>query len=332
MKKILLWMMLSVLIFTGCQGGNPDSAENPVGSGGGSKTPTSKTSGTDETSQSPQEADHALPDYVCSGTYYKLEIVPVIYDVDAVMDYLLPGVDRSRAQLNGRGEYAIENNNVPYTWGSFTLDTGFQSFSYSRDDVDLSRVMTEQEARGCSDAFIRHMGYQVAENSEFSEYGGSCSVSYYFEYEGVPILEKGSYTMPNGEPVHGEYIDVLMDARGILSVGLVRLYDVTAVLEEYPAEELISRSQLEEVINLAMTASAQFSHDFDPSHEYDFRVKKIELIYIPAQEKEKWVLIPAFRATIADLVDGEEVIYEEIGTGIDHIMLSDALSGYVHLR
>ena len=328
MKQILLWMMLAVLILTGCQGGNSDPAENPAESGGGSKTPISQTSGTDETSQSPQEADHALPDYVCSGTYYKLEIVPVVYDVDAVMDYLLPGIDRSRAQLNGRGEYAIENNNITYTWGSFTLDTGFQNFSYFRDDVDLSRVMTEQEARGCSDAFVRHMGYPVAENSEFKEHDGLCSVYYRFEYEGVPILGNESYTMPNNEPVHGEYVYVTMDARGILSVWLMEFYDVTAVLEEYPAEELISRSQLEEVINLAMTASAQFSHDFDPSHEYDFRVKKIELIYIPAQENETWVLIPAFRATIADLVDGEEVIIKELGTAIDRIIRIDARSGY----
>ncbi len=53
-------------------------------------------------------------------------------------------------------------------------------------------------------------------------------------------------------------------------------------------------------------------------------MKEIELIYIPAQEKEKWVLLPAFRVKTVDLVDGEAV-------ELPYINIFDAVSGYQYL-
>ena len=313
MKKILIWMMLAVLTFTGCQkSDNTDQKESLAEGSGESENPTS---------QPPQEADHTLPDYVCSGTYYKLEVTPVVYDADAIMDYLLPGVDRSRAQRNEQGYYSIEiDNDTPY-WGLFTRDSGFSNFGYHKSVFDFSRKLTEQEALGYSDAFIRHFGYQVADNPEFEEHDeGPCSVYYYFEYEGVPILEKGSYYLGNDQDAWGEYIDVTMDGNGIASVSLMNLYDVTSVLEEYPAEELISSSQLGEIIHFSKTS---FYQQLPQDVEHDYRVNEIELIYIPAREKEKWVFLPAFRVRCASLEDGE--VISEAG-----YMLIDALSGYVY--
>lgn len=338
MKKKLLWMMLFCLMFTGCQkSGNPDPTEITAGNDRESESPTSASTETSEptdpteTPESPQDADQSLPDYACSGTYYKLEIKPAVYDVDAIMKYLMPGIDRSRAQRDERGAYSIEIDNITHVWGSYTGEIGFNNFDYHKNIPDLSRIPTEQEARTYSDDLIQYLNYQVAENPELIQReNGPSSVCYYFEYEGVPILGNSNYTMGNGEIARGEYILVSMDGGGICHVNLSGLYDVTAVLEEYPAEELISSSQLDDIINFAINAI--FQQFGDPRHEYGFRVKEINLIYIPAQEKEKWMLLPAFCVRYVKLVDGEVEQMDMDGevVTIESKMLIDAVSGYVY--
>lgn len=327
MKRILLWMMLllCLLAFTGCQNsGNPIPTETPAGNDGESENPDSQPTEESQPSQTDQAAGHSLPDYVCAGTYYKLEVTPVVYDVEAIMEYLMPGIDRSRAQSDEWGRYSMEIDNITHTWGSFTVDSGFNNFVYYKNVPDLSRMLTEQEARAYSDDFIMYMGYKVAEDPEFEEReNGPCSIYYYFEYEGVPILGNSNYNMGNDEFAQGEYIDVAIDGGGVLRVGMTHLYDVTAVLEEYPDEELISRDQLADIINLKREASIAFSEAWDSGHEYGFRTDEVELIYIPAQENEKWVLQPAFRVRYSTLEDGE--VRNEAG-----VMLIDALSGYVY--
>ncbi len=326
-RRIVFGMCLITLCFftfTGCQkSGNSDQEENTAGDNRESEFLTLQPS------QTSQSEDKSLPDYACSGTYYKLEMTPAVYDADAILEYLMPGIDRSRAQQDERGYYSIEIDNITHTWSLPAADSEYNTFSYSREDLDFSRMLTEQEARACSDDFIKHFGYQVAENSEFVEReNGPCSVYYRLEYEGVLILGNESYTI-NQEPVHGEYIDVMMDGSGILSVRMINLYNVTAVLEEYPAEELISSSQLDDIINLAMNASFQI---LDPKHEYSYRVKDIELIYIPAQEKEKWVLLPAFHVSYVQLTDGEVDLMDIDGEAVETpgIKIIDAVSGYVY--
>lgn len=293
-------MMLCFFTFTGCpKGGNSDLGKNTAGSRGESEFPTS------------QADDKFLPDYECSGMYYKLEITPTVYDVDAILGYLMPEFDKSRARQDKRGYYSIEIDNITHTWR-----LPANEFLYSREDHDFSRMLTEKEARGYSDDFIKHFGYQVAENSKLVEgEDRPCGVYYYFEYEGVPILEEG------------EFIYIYMDGSGILSVWLSNLYDVTAVLEEYPAEELISSSQLEDIIK--DTRDGWFKHR-EPGHEYSYRVKEIELIYIPVQEKEKWVLLPAFRVKTVDLIDGEVDLMDIDGEAVElpYINIFDAVSGY----
>lgn len=326
-RRIVFGMCLIVLClftFTGCQkSGNSDQGENTAGDNRESEFPTSQSS------QSSQSEDKSLPDYACSGTYYKLEMTPTVYDVDAILEYLMPGTDRSRARQDERGYYSIEIDNITHTWYLSAADSEHNNFFYYGEDFDFSRMPTEQEARACSDDFIKHFGYQVAENSEFVEReDGPCSVYYRLEYEGVRILGKDSYSI-NKEPVHGEYIDITMGGNGILSLSLSNLYDVTAVLEEYPAEELISSSQLDDIINLAMNALFQ---DLDPKHEYSYQVKEIELIYIPVQEKEKWVLLPAFRVSCVQLTDGEVDLMDIDGEAVEvpWIKIIDAVSGYVY--
>ena len=327
MKKVLLGAMLlmCLLACTGCQNsGSPVPTETPAGNEGESENPASQPSEESQASQMPQDADHSLPDYECAGTYYKLEVTPVVYDVEAIMEYLMPGVDRSRAQSDEWGRYSMKIDNVTYTWGSFTVDSGFHNFDYHKNVPDLSRIPTEQEARAYSDDFIRYMGYKVAEDPEFEEReNGPCSIYYYFEYEGVPVLGNSNYTMGNGEFAYGEYIEVAVDGGGILKAGMTNLYDVAAVLEEYSDEELISRDQLADIINLKREARIASSEDWDPGHEYGFRTDEIELIYIPAQENEKWVFLPAFRVRYSELKDGE--VTSDAG-----VMLIDALSGYVY--
>ena len=323
MKKILLWTLLSVFVFTGCQSVSPEDVGNITGSSGESEDPAPQIPPTyvaDELFTPFQEIDQSLPDYACSGTYYKLEITPTAYDADAIMDYLLPEADKGRAKRDKQGYYSVKTGKVTHTWGSFTWDTGFDNFIYRRNAADLDRTLTEQEALGCSDAFVRHMGYQVAENPEFVEgEDGSRSVYYHFAYEGVPILGNFSYTMENNEPAYGEYIEVTMDKNGITRVFLRHLYDVGAVLEEYPAEKLMDRSRLEAVINRAL----EERFEFRPWGKWSFWVKEIELVYILAREEEKWVLIPVFRVRCVEADDGEE---EEV----DVIKLFDAVSGEMY--
>ncbi len=65
----LCLMMLCFFTVTGCQkGGNSDLGKNTAGSSGESEFPTS------------QADAKFLPNYECSGTYYKLEITPTVYD------------------------------------------------------------------------------------------------------------------------------------------------------------------------------------------------------------------------------------------------------------
>ena len=270
------------------------------------------------TFQPSQDTKPSLPDYVCSGTYYKLEITPAVYDADAIMDYLMPEIDRSRAQKEKRGGYSVEADNVKHTWGTFAWDSGFYNFSYLRD-ADLSRTLTEQEALACSDAFIKHMGYQVAGNPAFEQREDApCSAYYYFEYEGVPILGDISYNMGKNEFAYGEYIEVTMDGSGIMRVFLSHLYDVGAVLAEYPAEELIGRDQLENIVNPELKTRTRIRH-----HKSGFRVDEIKLVYLPWQEGRTWVLRPAFCVRYTSLQDGK--VTSESG-----IMLVDAVSGDVY--
>ena len=294
MRKIVSWILLSVLIFSGCA------------------------------SQPSQDAGSALPDYTCSGTYYKLEIAPLVYDEDVIMDYLLPGIDRSNARRNERGQSSMSVDNNMHYWGSYAFGSEFSDFKYNKGVLDLSRAMTEQEALACSGDFIRHIGYQVAENPEFEEHDeGPDSVYYCLTYEGVPILGRCNYYMENGEFALGEYIEVMMDGSGIAGVAMRNLYDVTAVLEEYPAEALISKSRLEEVVDYSRYGDPKYR--WIPRVKYDYQTNGVELIYIPVLEEEKWVLLPAFCVSYSKL-RGEKVIDEA------RYMLIDAVSGYVYQR
>ena len=324
MKKILLWMLMSVLIFTGCQkSGKPDYAETTVGSGGGSEGPTSKTLETTETSQSSQDTDHALPDYVCSGRYYKLEVTPTIYDTETILKYLIPGFDKSRVQQDGK-KYSIEIGHLKHIW-----ILGEDNFLYFNDSA-MGRMLTEKEALADSNDLVKQIGFEAAENPGIrKEEDGSYTIQYSFQYEGVPILGNGSIDLKNGDEngfAYGEYIEVSVNGNGIREVYLNHLYDLAAVLGEYQAEELISRNELSSIINFAMDLHRRDMMEWAKreGREFSLRVEEIELIYIPWQEKGKWVLLPAFSVRWVPRIDG--VAYEP------EPMLIDAVSGYVYRR
>lgn len=333
MKKILLLLVTCALLFVGCQkNGNSDSEYSPRDTGV-SGFLNSQSSEASEASQEPPRDNHSLPDYNFSGTYYKLEVTPAVYDEDALLDYLIPGVDKSRAQKDNRNNYySIEIDDIKHSW---IYENNV--FSYIKDDHTPDPAMTGEQALATADAFVKQSGFQVADNPEISKLeDGNYSVTYTFQYEGLPILGNDSINLKNGDEENdsawGECIKITVSGKGIFSVFLSHLCDVTAVMEEYPQEKLLGKEQLESVIYLAMTS---FYQDLPQDVEYDYRLEDIELLYIPWQENGKWVLIPAFRISSVGLENGEVVYTEQYdGTmGVTkHIMIVDAVTGYVYKR
>lgn len=317
MKKVLLLFAVCVFLATGCQtNGKPDA---------------------EDTGQSDfltfQAADKSLPDYELSGPYYKMEMIPAVYDVEFILDCLMPEYDKSRVQRDGE-EYSIEIDGIKHIWYLYKSGSDCQGFRYYNKSSQ-KRALTREEALACSDAFIKQAGFQVAEHAGIleQEHGDWEDTTFYdiiytFQYEGVPIFGKGTINLKNGDEngfTYGKYIGISVNESGIWSVDLVNLFNPGAVLEEYQPEDLISKNQLENVVDLAQTT---FYQDFPDSERRSYRVESVELIYIPWLEKGKWVLLPAFSVKyITRYVNDKGEIEESEDL---KPMLIDAVSGYVY--
>lgn len=309
MKKIILLLAACIFMITGCQkNGNSDSTENTAGD--------SRESGYPSSQSSPS-----------SPTYYKLEVTPTVYDVDSVLNYLMPGYDKSRVQKEG-DDYSIEIDGIKHNWRF-----GKNYFTYYSKDSTPEGALTEEEALAYSDDFVEQFGYDVAENPEiWKNEDGNYIIRYTFQYEGVPILgNDGGIDLKNGDEedgfAHGEFVEISVNGNGIRNLSLDHLYDPAAVLEEYRQEEFISRDQLDSIIKAAMNSVRQSMTEWSKREgkEFDTRIEEIELIYIPWQEKGKWVLLPAFSVRWVPLMDGVAG-----GAGEPDPMLIDAVSGYVY--
>lgn len=307
MKKILLLLAACAFLVTGCQkGGNKESG---TGDTGKSDFRTFQDGG-------------SLPDYDCSETYYKLEVTSTVYDVEPILNYLIPGFDKSRVQQKG-DDYSIEIDGIKHYWS-----IGKKYFTYSKDSPPEG-ALAEKEALAYSDDFVKQVGFELAENPDIWKIeNGNYTIRYTFEYEGVPILGNSSIDLKNGDEedgfAHGEFVEISVNRNGIQGVYLSHLYDPAAILEEYRQEELISRDQLDSIINVAMNSVRQSMTEWSKREgkEFGTRIEEIELIYIPWQEKEKWVFLPAFSVRWVPLMDGV--------AGEPEPMLIDAVSGYVY--
>lgn len=318
MKKVLLLLTACVFLATGCQiGSRPDAGGESAGDTGQSGFPSS------------QAVDKSLPDYDLFGLYYKMEMTPAVYDVDSILNCLIPGYDKSRVQREGE-DYSIELDGIKHTWY-----LGKKGFGYSNDSSQ-KRALTEKEALAYSDAFIKQAGFQVAEHPTIlgQEHGmwenkAYYEITYEFQYKDVPILGESYIDLKNGDDENsfasGEFITISVNESGIWSVRLTNLFNPGAVLEEYQPEDFISKNQLESIIDLARTS---FYQELPNGERRSYRVESVELIYIPWLEKGNWVLLPAFSVNCISLYINDKGEIEE--SKQLNPMLIDAVSGYVY--
>ncbi len=315
MKKICLLAALCALFLNGCEQSQRPSSDFSEGIEPDAKEP--------EQPQFQAESS-SLPKDESSDTYYKLETAPAVFDEGAILKYLIPGYDESMVQqvdVDGSKEYSVEVDGVTHTWY-----IGEGNFHYI-NSLALGGELTEAEALAQSDAFVRHQGFDVAENPSIYDWGdGEYLVEYGLLYEGVPILgEGGIYMKDDDDFINASYIQIYVNGSGIHSVSLCDLLECAEVLEEYQREEdLLSPSKLDAIISMAQKVQEErWAEGGDECH---IKVTEIQLLYIPYEEKGKRILMPAFRVMGLSLMDGESEESGEVGM---ELWLIDAVTGRV---
>ena len=305
MKKTLLLCGLALLFLNGCtKNSNPVSDSTP-------NSPSSQESsdiGFGDLGEEASTKSASLPKDDSSGTYYKLETAPTVFDEGAILNYLtylMPEYDESMVQQvdKERGkEYSVEVDGVTHTW---YIGEGF--FEY-RNDLAPGGGLTEAEALAQSDEFMKHHGFDVAEDPWIFKYeSGVYAVHYWLQYEGVPILGDGGIDLPGDDDasfIDAPYIGIYVDGNGFHNVRLSNLLECTKVLEEYQGEEaLLSPGKLDAIISMAQKVWEESGEEEGDDRHTE--VTEIQFLYIPYEEQGKRILMPAFRVMGLSTLDGE---------------------------
>ena len=309
MKKILYLLTLTLLFLNGCaQSGNSSSVSQE-----------SEEQGAEDVNQPESQADNiSLPEYDCSGDYYKLAITPAALDETNLLNYLIPDFDEGMVQQSDSAEsmeYSVEMDGVMHTWLP-----GENTFLYFNDSVS-SGSMTEEEAVSYGSGFVEHFGFDVAENPLIQLRGDEYEISYGFQYEGVPLLNDGGIDLMNGEEDGMAYcpsIQISVNENGIRSVFLAHLFDGSGVLEEYQGvEDFLDSERLNTIIKTALNVQAKQWKE--AGFDYEYEVKEINVLYIPYEENGRQVVLPAFQVNGIIKADGV--------AGEGELLLLDAVSG-----
>lgn len=319
MKKTLLLCSLVLLFLNGCtKNSNPvsDSTQN---------SPSSQESsdiGSGDLGEEASKESASLPKYDSSGTCYKMETAPAVFDEEAILNYLtylIPEYDESMVQqvdVDWGKEYSLEVDGVTHKW-----DIGEGYFEYW-NDLAPGGELTEAEALAQSDEFVKHHGFDVAEDPWIFKYeSGGYAVHYWLQYEGVPILGDGGIDLPGDDDesfINAPCIQIWVDGNGFHNVGWSNLLECTKVLEEYQGEEdLLSPGKLDAIISMAQKAEDERWEE--DGYEHHTEVTEIQFLYIPYEEQGKRILMPAFR--VMGLSGGSEIEAE--------LWVIDAVTGRV---
>ena len=318
MKKLLALFTIFFLFLSGCEQNSNSSSDFRENGSSPAGTPEMGT-GDGGLSESLIESI-SLPEYDCSGTYYKLEVVPASYDTDAILKHLIPGFDEGMVQQTDNMEgtdYSIEADGVTHTWYF-----GEDSFHY-HNDLAFGEELTEEEALAKGQDLIAYSGFDVAEHPQIrKETDGSYAIEFFFQHEGIPI-NRDSINLWNNEEdgmAQGPYIEVWVNGNGITSVLLSHLVDIQGVLEEYQGEEdFVSPSRLTGTISIALQIWEEQLEEKSDS-DYRYNLTEIKLVYIPYEEQGRQIFLPAFQVN-GITWENETVLWE------GELLMIDAVSG-----
>ena len=181
-----------------------------------------------------------------------------------------------------------EGENISFVWDekSWQGITGKHMLSLWRDaaaqDSTQSNgekgVVATEKALQIAEEMLEKLPYSFGE-PEFTEEAGIFYFTYPVMADEIEVVGNLLYSCPYSNEVdflQGEYVSVSVDKKGVQSVDLYNLREITGCVEEIPAEEMLSEDEILEILDAAY---AEFGIVLENT--------EMELVYIPMLKQGK---------------------------------------------
>lgn len=257
-------------------------------------------------------------------TYYKLSVEPKNIDTDAVVMELM-GAEASfydEAVLDMSDpeyfRYTLELKEDTYVWEwnrarsdlfFVKVDSTYVGPPNLQEGYELAHDLAQMVDENCSTDIRANVYGTISEDA--------IVYSFVPRYKMIDFMGNTYISLGSGTTQDGSYMDVTVDSDGVRSATVSNWLQVTGEVEMYVLSDFVD---VADIVSLAQEYGKNLI-EIDGQDASSYEVCKVQMIYIPIEEKKEIYWIPGYEVFAT---------YEGAETTEEYCTLIDAFNGEIY--